>query len=173
MVSEYALGKYKWLLTIFFCLWGVSSLLLALYLAFLVQGIWSWLGVLLLALSGIGAFSGGVFDINHKNHGLAFALGVPTLPIAALLLNYHLLNVGLLTQKSTLFFAHATWISLVIMAGSMMLMFAGFKKAGITWDKDSAPMNEVPKGVIALGGYANRLLVLSYALWVLIIAYLL
>jgi len=28
MISEYALGKYKFLLTIFFLLWGLSSLLL-------------------------------------------------------------------------------------------------------------------------------------------------
>ena len=37
MVSEYALGKYKWLLTIFFITWGASSLLLAFYLVNIVH----------------------------------------------------------------------------------------------------------------------------------------
>jgi hypothetical protein len=58
------------------------------------------------------------------------------------------------------------------MSFTMMLMFSGFKKAGISWDKDSTPPATLPDGIIALGGYANRLLVLCYVLWVIYIAYL-
>jgi hypothetical membrane protein len=172
MVSEYALGKHEWLLMAFFFLWGASSILLALALIQLVNGIWAYLGIALLFVSGVGAIFGGLFNVNHKKHGLAFALGVPTLPVAALLLNYHLLNSNVISQTSTLYAAHATWLSVVLMGITMMMMFAGFKKAGVTWDKDSPPPTEVPKGVIALGGYANRLLVFCYIFWVVIIAYL-
>ena len=172
MVSEYALGKYEWLLIAFFILWGASSILLALALVQIVSGLWAYLGTALLFISGVGAVLGGLFNINHKKHGLAFALGVPPLPIAALILNYHLLNSKAITQTDSLLAAHATWISVVLMGIAMMLMFSGFKKAGITWDKDSPPPTEVPKGVIALGGYANRLLVFCFIFWVIVIAYL-
>lgn len=173
MVSEYAMGKYKWLLTIFFFLWGASSLLLAIALLQIVSGVWAYIGVILLVVSGIGAICGGLFDVNHKNHGLAFALGVPPLPISALIVTYHLLNANVINQSNTLIAAHSTWISIVLMALTMMLMFSGFKKAGVKWDKDSPPPTEVPKGVIALGGYANRLLVFCFIFWVIYVAYLL
>lgn len=173
MVSEYAMGKYKWILTLFFFMWGVSSILLAIGLLQVVNGFWPYAGACLLALSGIGAICGGLFDVNHKKHGMAFALGVPPLPIAALIITYHLLNAGIITQTSVLIVAHATWISIVLMAVTMMLMFSGFKKAGVVYDKDSPPPAEVPAGVIALGGYANRLLVFSFVFWVMHVAYLL
>lgn len=172
MVSEYALGKYEWLLMVFFFLWGGSSILLALALVQYVNGVWGYIGIALLILSGIGAVCGGLFNVNHKKHGLAFALGVPTLPVAALLLNYHLLNANVITERNTLIAAHATWLSVVIMGVAMMAMFAGFKKAGVTWDKDSPPPTEVPKGVVALGGYANRLLVFCFIFWVMVISWL-
>lgn len=173
MVSEYALGKYKWLLTIFFFSWGASSLFLATFLIGMLSGFWVNFAIVLLALSGIGAICGGLFDVNHKKHGLAFALGVPPLPIAALILTYHLLQTNLITEKSALIAAHATWVSIILMAFSMMLMFSGFKNAGVPWDKDSPPPSEVPKGVIALGGFANRLLVFCYIFWVIYTAYFL
>lgn len=171
MVSEYAMGKYKWILTLFFFMWGASSLLLAVGLTQLVTGFWPYFAVVLLALSGIGAICGGLFDVNHKKHGLAFALGVPPVPIAALILTYHLLDAEIISQTNSLIVAHSTWISVIVMAMSMMIMFSGFKKSGVTWDKDSPPPTEVPKGVIALGGYANRLLVLCYVGWVIYIAF--
>jgi hypothetical protein len=171
MVSEYAMGKYKWILTLFFFMWGASSLFLSIGLLQLVSGFWAYFGTLLLGISGVGAICGGLFDVNHKKHGLAFALGVPPLPIAALILTYHLLNAKIITQTSTLIVAHSTWISVLLMAGTMILMFSGFKKAGVKWDKDSPPPPEVPKGVIALGGYANRLLVFCFIFWVILVSY--
>lgn len=73
------------------------------------------------------------WDIKHKLHGLAFLLGVPSLPIAALLVSYHLINKDNWKKYKSpiLFSAHFTWISLVLMAVSMVLMISGFQKAGI------------------------------------------
>ena len=173
MVSEYALGKFKWLLTIFFLMWGASSLFLAFFLLNTVNGFWAYLATALLAVSGIGAICGGIFDVKHRLHGLAFTLGVPTLPISALILNYHLLNTGRINQSFSLIIAHSTWISIILMAFTMILMYSGFKRAGVKWDKDSPPPTFVPKGVIALGGYANRLLVFCFIFWVIYISYLL
>lgn len=173
MVSEYALGKYKWLITTFFLLWGTSSILLSIALFHEISGFWACFGDALLAFSGIGAICGGLFDLNHKLHGLSFALGVPTVPVAALILSYHLVNNNVIADTSIICLAHSTWISIILMAVSMMLMFSGFKKAGVAWDKDAPPPTEVPKGVIALGGYANRILVMCHMGWVMYVAYLL
>ncbi|MBK6282541.1 MAG: DUF998 domain-containing protein [Draconibacterium sp.] len=74
MVSEYAMGKYKWILTLFFFMWGMSSLFLAIGLVQIITGFWVYFAIILLAISGIGAICGGLFDVNHKLHGLAFAI---------------------------------------------------------------------------------------------------
>jgi hypothetical protein len=171
MISAYALGKHKWMLTSFFLLWGLSSLCLSIFLWDVVSGPLAKVGILFLIISGIGEIMGGLFDVNHKHHGLAFLLGVPALPVAALILGYHLINLeGWNDHASTIILAsHATWISLIIMAVAMAVMFAGFKKSGIPMDKNAPPPDKVPDGVIALGGYANRLLVLCYILWLIVI----
>lgn len=172
MVSEYALGKHKWLITAFFYLWGISSVFLSLLLWQVVTTWWGQLGVALLFLSAVGEIMGGLFDVKHKWHGMAFGLGVPSLPIAALLIGYNLIgHDNWRTYGNTILISsHATWLSLVTMALAMGVMFTGFKKAGIVMDQHTAPPEKVPEGVIALGGYANRILVLCYVGWLILIA---
>lgn len=173
MISEYAMGKHKWAITTFFLFWGLSSILTAAFLWNVVTGTWAVVAVILIAVSGVGAIMGGLFDVKHKLHGLSFALGVPTMPIGALIICYHLLGTGFFEPFKTLMLlsSHAIWVSLILMAVSMMVMFSGFKKAGIPVGPDQKPPEVVPPGVIALGGYANRLLVLCYAGWNVVIVY--
>lgn len=172
MISEYALGKHKWLITSFFLLWGISSLLVSLLLWSVVTGIWAKLGVILLLISGIGEVMGGLFDVKHKHHGLAFLLGVPSLPVAALLIGYAVAGPDSLSNYKHLILisSHATWVSLALMSLSMGVMFSGLKKAGIEITKNSQPLEYMPEGVIALAGYANRILVVCYELWLILIA---
>ena len=172
MISEYAMGKHKNLLTTFFFCWGLSSILLSLLLWNKVTTVWGTVGVILLFTSSIGEIMGGLFDVNHKHHGLAFLLGVPTLPAAALLIGYDLIRTpGMEKHASSIVLSsHAPWISLVAMAASMAIMFAGFKRAGIPMGPSAAPPETVPLGVIAVAGYANRLLVICYVGWLIIIA---
>ncbi|HLP32139.1 MAG TPA: DUF998 domain-containing protein [Bacteroidia bacterium] len=172
MISEYALGKHKWLITSFFLLWGISSLLLSLLLWSVLTGIWAKLGVILLLISGIGEVMGGLFDVKHKHHGLAFLLGVPSLPVAALLIGYAVAGPDSLSSYKHLILisSHATWVSLALMSLSMGVMFSGLKKAGIEITKNSQPLEYMPEGVIALAGYANRILVVCYELWLILIA---
>jgi hypothetical protein len=172
MISEYALGKYKWLLTSFFVLWGISSVLTALLLWNNVTAWWAMLGVVLIFISGIGAIMGGLFDLNHKLHGTAFAIGVPTLPVGALLVSYHLVKSAWWAgyKMPILLSAHATWITIVLMAVTMMLLFSGFKNAGIPLGPNVEPPKALPQGVIGINGYANRLLVVCFIAWILVVA---
>lgn len=172
MVSEYAYGKHKWILTAFFILWGLGAILTSALLWNTVSSNWALLGLVLIFVSGVGAIMGGLFDVQHKLHGLSFLLGVPSLPIGALLVAYHLIKLEKWTtyKSSILWSTHSIWISLLLMAFSMMAMFSSFKKAGITWDKDATPPDHLPDGVVAYGGYANRLLVVCYIGWLILIA---
>lgn len=168
MISEYALGKHKGWITSFFILWGTSSALLSLLLWNVVTSPWAMMGVFLLLLSAIGELMGGLFDVKHKWHGLSFMLGVPSLPIAALLIGHSESWGGYSTL--ILIVSHSTWISMVAMAATMGILFSGLKKAGITMDKNSEPLERIPEGVIAINGYANRLLVLCYIAWLMVMA---
>lgn len=172
MVSEYALGRFKPLLLAFFVLWGVASLLLALVLWNEVTGFWARAGVMLLVVSAVGEIMGGVFDVKHKLHGLAFGIGVPSFPIAALLIGHHLAaqapwntHAGVILGLS-----HAAWVSVALMGIAMAVMFSGFRRAGVPVGPDVPAPTRVPPGVVALGGYANRLLVLVDIGWLLLIA---
>ncbi len=172
MVSEYALGKHKWLITMFFILWGASSIFLSIVLWSVVTSKWAMLGILLLLISAIGEVMGGLFDVKHKLHGMAFLLGVPSLPIAALLIAYNIIHIDGWNNHSSsiLNVSHIAWISLAIMAVSMAVMISGFKKAGIPMDRNAKPPENLPEGVIAFAGYANRILIASYIGWLLLIA---
>lgn len=175
MVSEYALGKHKWLLTTFFLCWGLCSISSGFMLWNVVTTGWAKFGVVLLFVTGIGAIMGGLFDVQHKLHGLAFGIGIPFLPIGALLISYHLIQKTEWQNHSTLLLlsGHAIWISLILMAVSMFLLFSSLKANGIAFGPDAAPMSELPKGVIGINGWANRLLVLCYIAYPILIAKLL
>lgn len=172
MISEYAMGKYKWLLTAFFYCWGISSLFLSLLLWNKVTSLWGSIGVILLFVSAIGEVMGGLFDVKHKHHGLAALLGVPTFPIAALLIGYNLIQTSSfqLQASNILISSHATWLSFVLMGLSMVIMITGFKKSGIPMGPNQEVPKNVPPGVIAWAGYANRLLVICYIGWLIVVA---
>lgn len=173
MISEYALGKYRWLITSFFLLWGTSSILVSMLLWPLVTTAWATIGVVLLGISAIGEIMGGLFDVKHKLHGFSFLLGVPSLPIAALMITGNLVQLDAWNVSSSIawYSAHSTWISLVLMGLAMTVMMSGFKKAGVPMEQNAPVPERVPDGVIAWAGYANRLLVLCYVGWLVVVAW--
>jgi len=94
MISEYALEKYKPVLTAFFLSGSISSLLLPFLLWNETTTVWAKIGLVLIFISGVGGCMGGLFDVKHTLHGAAFALGVPTLPVSAWLVSYNLIKKG-------------------------------------------------------------------------------
>jgi hypothetical protein len=173
MVSEYALGRHNAMLRGFFFMWGLSSLLLSALLWGEVSSSWAKVGVAFLVVSAVGEIMGGMFDLKHRLHGVAFGIGVPSLPVAALLIGYHLAgSEGWTTHGAAILaVSHATWVSVVLMGAAMAVMFAGFKRAGIVMGPGAKPPDRVPAGVIAMGGYANRLLVFCDIGWLMLVAW--
>ena len=172
MVSEYANGRFEWILFVFFVSWGLSSWCLAFVLWPYVSSIAAKAGVVFLVISGLGEILAAFFNVNHPLHGLSGTLGIPTMVIAALLISYHLKGRPEWKNKRSalLWSAHATWISVLLVVVTMIVMINGFKQAGIAIGPGQQPPSSVPDGVVAVVGYANRILIAAYIGWLLFVS---
>ncbi len=167
MVSEYANGRFGWVLVLMFMAWAVSTWALA-WALYPLAGTWpAKLGIGLLVVAGIGEAMAAAFDINHPLHMHAAILGMNGLPIAALLIGISFARTGHwgASRRLMLWVSQLPWVSVVAMSGAMALFFMGLSRAGIVMSADSKPLAALPAGVTAVGGWANRLLIVSYCVW--------
>ncbi len=169
MISEYAYGRGGPVLTLLFLCWAASCWCAAVSLVPLLKGGWAKVALVLLGVSGVGALMGAIFDVRHDLHGAAFALGVPTLPIAALVVSARLSRRAPEARALLLVSAHATWISLALQVGTMALFISGLVRAGAFHPETKEMLTSLPEGVPAVVGYANRLLVIAYLAWLLVV----
>lgn len=167
MISEYAYGNYGILLTLLFLLWAAAEWCAVAALYPLVSGVWTRIALVLLFISGIGALMGGLFDVRHPLHGMAFGLGVPFVPAAALILSFHLTRRTPALGRGLVWSAHTTWLTFVVMAVAMGMFISGLQAAG-AFHPEAGPqmLPALPAGVPAVNGIPNRLLVLAYLGWV-------
>jgi hypothetical protein len=164
MVSEYANGRSSWVLTLVFVGWAIGSFALAAALWPLSATTLGKAGLLFLMLAGIGQLMGGMFDINHRLHGPAAMIGIPSLCVAAVLVTMALSRrVGV--DAPPLWSAHLPWISFVLMIGALALFFSSLKAAGVDMSAQTQPLTELPEGVAGYVGWANRLLFAASYLW--------
>lgn len=173
MVSEYALGRYGWVLSLFFLAWGISTWALAVALWSQVTTRAGRVGVWLLAVAGIGEALAAVFDITHDTgQSIAQLLGVGGFCIAAVALSVSLgrLPTWRAVKRPLLWLAHLSWISVVLLGASLALMMAQFAQLYGGHLPQSAP-TRLPAGVLGLVGWANRLYVLFACAWVLVAAW--
>lgn len=172
MISEYGNGHYEWVLSLMFIAWGVSALALAYAIRSQSTGTVGRLGLGFLVASGIGDIGGGVFDINHDpGHSLAGVLGIIGLPVAAMLISVALSRKQqwATAKRLLLLAAHSTWVTTVLLGVTFVVMVVTFLHA-----QGSLPTQvpkSIPPGVIALVGWTNRLLMLSYCSWVVTVAW--
>ena len=170
VVSEYANGGYGWVLSLMFAAWALSSGALAFGLWPQVETRTGRIGLYFLAASGAGEAMASVFDINsHPMHDLAGALGIPTMVVAALLISASLcrLQPWCAGKTAVRWTCHLIWISLVLFIAAMVILVVTFHRAG---GHMSAHLNQLPHGVIAFDGWANRLYVVTCCVWVITVA---
>ncbi len=170
MVSEYALGKYGWVLSLMFIAWALSSWALTFAIAPQVKSMAGKIGLVFLIASGIGEAMAAVFDVSHSLHSLAALIGIGSLPIAAMLISVSLARTdGWSDRKKTLLLtANLTWASVLLMAATFGILIFTFMQTGI--EMTGEPVTVLPAGVIALVGWANRLLILVYCGWLMTLA---
>lgn len=170
MVSEYALGSYSWVLSLMFIAWALSSWALAFAIRAQVRTVGGKIGLAFLVVAGLGEAMAAIFAINHPLHGLAAFIGIPTLPIAAMLISASLGHIQSLSnvKKNLLLTANFTWVSLVLMAVTFILLIITYPQTGVA--TTPGVVSELPPVVIALVGWANRLLIVAYCVWVMTVA---
>jgi hypothetical protein len=162
MISEYANGEYPWVLTLMFLSWAVSSWALTYALRPHITTKGGKIGLIFLAVAGIGEAMAAFFDINHALHNVAGNIGIVSLPVAALLISRALGKARLL--------AHATWVSVVLLVISFAVLMSTYVSSG--GDLESGEkITELPDGVIAFVGWTNRLLVVVYSVWAAVMAW--
>jgi hypothetical protein len=169
MVSEYANGGVAWLLTLVFVFWAIASFALSVALLPLWSSTLGKVGLVFLVLAGIGQTMGALFDINHRLHGPAAMIGIPSLCIAAVVLTMALARRDGVTAPPLLS-AHLPWISFALMLGALALFFSALKAAGIDMSGQTGPLEKLPSGVTGYVGWANRLLFAATYLWVALAA---
>jgi hypothetical protein len=173
MVSEYALGHYGWVLSLMFLAWGMSSWALAVAIWSQVKTKAGKVGWWFLIIAGIGEAMASVFDITHDTgHSIAGVLGVGGFPIAALLLSVSLGRTQAWrgAKKPLLWMANLSWISVVLLGATLVLMTGQFAQVTGGQLPQHAPAS-LPAGVLGLDGWADRLIVLSNCLWVFVAAW--
>jgi hypothetical protein len=172
MVSEYAFGHHARLLSLMFLCWGIGSWALAVAIWSEVHSAAGKVGLWLLILAGIGEAMASIFDIRHEvGHGIAGLLGVIGFPIAALLLSVALggKESWRSVRRALLWIANLSWISVVLLIVTMAVMITQLAHATGGHLPQHAPKT-LPPGVLALDGWADRLIVVSNCAWVLLAA---
>lgn len=169
MVSEYATGNYGWIMTLAFLCMSIScvTLFIAIRSSLLTRA--GKFGQGFLVATAVGLALAALFPIDPITappsagtvhgmlHGVASIIGVPSLPIAAILTSRSLShNPSWQTAKRGLLIAaHCTWISLVLMVG--LLVFQISQAGGF--------------GPAVWVGWTNRLVMVTYSGWLLITAW--
>ena len=173
MVSEYALGQYGWVLSLMFLAWGISAWALAVALWARVNTRAGKVGLWLLIIAGLGEALASIFDITHDTgHSIAGVLGMGGFPIAALLLSFSLgrLPAWRGAKSLLLWLANLNWISVVLLVATLVLMTVQVAQASGGHLPQQAPTH-LPAGVLGLDGWADRLIVLSNCVWVIVAAW--
>ncbi len=173
MVSEYALGHYGWVLSLMFLAWGMSSWALAVAIWSQVKTKAGKVGLWFLVIAGLGEAMASVFDITHDTgHSIAGVLGMVGFPIAAVLLSVSLgrLRAWRGAKKPLLWIANLSWISVVLLGATLVLMTVQFAQVNGGQLPQHAPA-QLPAGVLGLDGWADRLFILSNCLWLLVAAW--
>ena len=107
---------------------------------------------------------GGLFDINHKFHGPAAMIGIPSLCVATVVVTMAIgRHVGI--EAPPMWSAHLPWVSFVVMLGTFALFFSALKSAGVDMSGQSGPLKVLPDGVSGYVGWANRGLFVTSYLW--------
>jgi hypothetical protein len=170
MISEYEIGRFGWMMRVAFFGWAASllALLLALWpeLRSLSGSISrGWFLLIVCALVGAGIFKTDPITQQTSSptnviHTLCGTVVILTFPIAATLAVHSLL-------QDPAWAAHAAWLvaATVLIWAGMLVYFASVIRARL---KD--PTAGSRGGPKVLMGWPNRFNVLTYLIWIMIVA---
>jgi hypothetical protein len=167
MISEYAEGRTVWLMGLAFLALATSFVALAAAFLPTARGVLGSFAIIMLVIAGVGAALGGLFPMDPagtppdqfstagKMHGVGFMLGVPGTLLGVTLLSIFLWRQAEWHSAHAMLgtTAAAVWITMIVF-GAKMATLMGRGATG-------------PDFAI---GWHNRALVLSWAVWVFLVA---
>ena len=158
MVSEYALGDYGWILTLMFLSVAASCVALVFAIRSSIQTIGGKIGLGFLIASAIGMTMAAVFDWQHDLHAVASLIGVPSFPVAAMLISRDLVRSQTWSSARPLLLwtANLPWITTLLMIATVVV---GLSASG----------GQFGPGVLV--GWPNRLVLAAYAAWLIAVGW--
>lgn len=170
MISEYAIGRYGWVMVLAFLSLAFSCVTLFVAVRGQIRTTGGRIGLVLLLVCAAGMTIAAVFTADPITasrdelttrgnlHGLGGLLGIPGFPIAATLISRSLARNQAWSpaRRSLLYVAALTWGGLLAFILSVALL--------------------LPQGNGGFGpdvpiGWPNRLLVLAYSVWLMVVAW--
>ena len=168
MISQYALGRFGWVMALCFAAFAAASAGLFVALVAHASTLLSRIGLVLLLIAAVGLAMAAAFPMDPvstppdrmsfsgKMHGVSFLLGVPCQLLAPLLLS---LAVGNPPHPSPTLLALTSviWLSFSIMLAIMLKVGPG-----------KAPNPDGPERFL---GLPNRLFMIAFGLWLVAAAW--
>lgn len=163
-ISEYALGKYGWIMTVAFLAWGLSAISLFVAIRSQVQMLTGRIGLVFLLIGAAGPILAALFPTDPITtppdamttrgaiHSLGAVLG-DAIPIAATLFTLSLVrnNPSWSPVRKPLIWATVlAWVGFVVFTVSMAILL---------------PQNGGQLGPDVLIGWQNRFMVVAHAAW--------
>jgi hypothetical protein len=168
MISQYALGRFGWVMAVCFAAFSAASACLFIALVGRVASALGLVGLAFLLAAAIGLAMAALFPMDPvstpraqmsfsgRMHGVAFLTGVPAQIVSVLLLSLALGRQGSHPLLPLLVLTAVIWFSLVMMIAIMLMVGPG------------KPPN--PNGPERFLGFPNRLFMIAYGVWLIVVA---
>jgi Protein of unknown function (DUF998) len=163
MISLYALGRHGWVMALCFAAFAVATACLFAALVAHVSSLLGGIGLaFLLAMAARfrmdpASTPPAQMSFSGKMHGVSFLIGVPCQILAVLLLSVALGNHTSYASLLLLGLTAIIWVSLGVMIAIMVMVGPG-----------KAPN---PNGPERFLGLPNRLFMVSYGMWLIVVAW--
>ena len=169
MISQYALGRHRWLMALFFGAFAMASACLSVALAVPAQELSGRIGLAFLLAAAVGLAMAARFPMDPvgtprdqvsfsgKMHSVAFLVGVPCQLVAVLILSLPLRNQAARTSLPLLTLTAVVWLSILVVIAIMLMVGPG--------------NTSNPNGPERFLGWTNRLFIVSYGMWLVVAAW--
>ena len=164
-VSEYAIGPHGWMMTGCFIAQSLGCIALFIAIRPQAQNWVGYLGLFFLLAAALGPALAAIFPTDlittspattsdtGRMHTIAGIIGLPSLPVAALLLSFHLTRKSAWSAKR-----NQIWAAAIVVVLSLVIMLA---TVAALMPNDGTFGPEFPIG------WPNRLQMLAYSGWVM------
>jgi Protein of unknown function (DUF998) len=168
MISEYQIGRFGWAMQLAFISLSIASVGAMAAVWSQAKSIIGYIGLVLLLVAATGMTIGGIFpsdpittdpdalSASGKMHILGATLGIPAMPFAVVLISW------VVTRRSTAWASARRWLWLttaLVWLSFVALVFLAFVIAKGTLGPD------------VLIGWPNRLFIIGYSLWLMVVAW--